>query len=237
MRLLIVGIAVAVAFGQGTARADDDLAYDVLVDHGVDLYERGDYKAAREAFAAGYAARADPEAMFYLAKSHQRAGDFQQALMYFDRFLEDAASSDGDREEAERYRAMVARHLASREVTVPVFAPELEPEPERPMRVVAIPRPREQRDDPRAWRQTMYWVSGATALASMGVALYAGEHDGEQWDRIRDSTKYTWWAGIGGAVYFYYTGFIRAAPPARENLRLSPAVAVDALGVSLELDF
>jgi len=237
MRLLVVGIAVAVALGQGTARADEELAYDVLVDHGVDLYERGDYKAAKEAFTAAYARRADPEALFYLAKSHQRDGDFQQALMFFDRFLETAPPDEADRAEAQRYRTMIARHLASREVTVPVFVPELDAEPERAASIVAIPQPHEPRKDPRAWRQTMYWVSGATMIASYGLASYASREDSEGWDKVINVSKYTWWAGVGGAVYFYYTGFIRDAPPARENVRVNPAVAVDALGVSLELDF
>jgi len=207
------------------------------VDHGIALYEQGDYKAAVKAFAAAHDERAEPEALFYLAKSHQRAGHFEEALDYFDRFLAQVPADDYDRAEAIRYREMIARHLAARDVQAAPFVPQAELAPHEPEPAIAIAPPREERNDPRAWRQTMWWVSGATILASYGLGWYAAEQHTDGWDRVANTAKYTWWAGIGGAVYFYYTGFLKDAPAESDRLRIEPTVAMDGLGVSLELGF
>ena len=233
MKLLVGITALCIASGDtyGDTYDDRSVASDVLFDHGLELYERGDYRAAQAAFSASYHKNADSDALYYLAKTYQRLGQFTRSLQFYEQFLAEAPHDDLYRPDAKRYRTLVARAIATRTVERSVFIPDFETPPLG--RIDHVAPATVERQDPRSWRRTLFWVSGAAAVASIGLRI------GTQSDQsitVDDVTATTFWAAVGGAAYFYYTGYIRDAPK-RDELRVQPTMSREAVGMSLELGF
>lgn len=105
LRLCLEALTLVVAFGSGTARADDSTEVDTArqrFQEGVRYFDRGQYSKARVAFLQAYALKRHPAVLLNLAQSELRIpGHDAIAAQHFSEYLR-VAPEDATRMEAEK---------------------------------------------------------------------------------------------------------------------------------------
>lgn len=88
-RLLFVFVALLAVSIQAPsyARADDDSAFDRLMTEGLDAYKARKYEQAAARFQAAFELRAEPELVYNIARSYEKALRVKEAIEAYERFL------------------------------------------------------------------------------------------------------------------------------------------------------
>jgi tetratricopeptide (TPR) repeat protein len=110
-------VLLAVLLLGGSARADDDVdTYRAVVALGSEKFNAGDFTGARAEFQKAYAIHPAPVLLFNIASCHRRAGEHDQALAAYERFIAAAPADDGRlplaRETVEHLKALLAERAA-----------------------------------------------------------------------------------------------------------------------------
>ncbi|MBI2894059.1 MAG: tetratricopeptide repeat protein [Deltaproteobacteria bacterium] len=96
---------------QGQPRPDREETARTRFAQGQAAYQAGDFPAAAEAFLAAYRAVPSPEIAFNIAKVHERMGDLDVAIRYYELYLR---RSDLEESEAAQVRDVVERLKAEK---------------------------------------------------------------------------------------------------------------------------
>ena len=184
-------VVIAVLLAGGVARADDGdkvADYKEAVAHGSERFNAGDFAGARAEFQRAFAIHPAPVLLFNIASCHRRAGEYDQALVAYEKFVAAAPADDGRlplaRETIEHLRALLAERAevdAERERVDVDRAPPL-PEPTPPPVVAPAPRPQPQQPPPRPGGRLArragigLMVGGALAI---GLGVWQGQVAGE----------------------------------------------------------
>ncbi len=145
-RLIAVGIAVAFVWG-GAAHAGPKSPKELAKEHfnkGYAYYQAGQYLKAVKELKKAYEIRPVPLVLYYIGKTYKEAGLSEEALIYFQRFLDEARLTDPHRKEVEGYIRELGGGKPAPGPTVattpgparPAARPVARPQP------VARPRPR-----------------------------------------------------------------------------------------------
>src|SRR5438067_1614736 len=70
------------------AAADPSADYERAFRHGTELFERGDWRAARAEYESAYAIEPRPILLFNIASTYRRDGDRVNARLYYQRYLD-----------------------------------------------------------------------------------------------------------------------------------------------------
>lgn len=84
-----------------------------LADDGRQLFWKGEYEAAIEAFQSAYEVFPDPNLLFNISAAHEKRGDYDGALAYLDRYEAAAPPSEAASISARRSELQRARDAAS----------------------------------------------------------------------------------------------------------------------------
>jgi tetratricopeptide (TPR) repeat protein len=173
--LVIAGLSVGTAAHADTA--DEHLA------RGRELYDRGEFAAARDELLAAYQLEPRPELLFALGQVELNTGRFAQAIDYYERFI---ATEPGADQVALAQQAIGAARARIAEKPAP--APPPRPPPHR------------------RWDTTdtaLAAIGGATIAIGGGLVIYgldlAGDHGGTLSaynDRVSRATL-AQWTGAG----------------------------------------
>ncbi|HEY0484417.1 MAG TPA: tetratricopeptide repeat protein [Kofleriaceae bacterium] len=180
--LVIAGVSVALSAAPA-AHADTADTADEHLARGRELYDRGEFAAARDELLAAYRIEPRPELLFALGQVELNTGQFAQAIDYYERFI---ATEPGADQIALAQQAIGAAR--ARIAEKPAAAPPPRPPPHR------------QWDTPDTGLAA---VGGATIAIGGGLVIYgldlAGDHGGTLSaynDRVSRATV-AQWAGAG----------------------------------------
>jgi tetratricopeptide (TPR) repeat protein len=83
--------AVLLCLGAPSAAfADDTAAYEVAFERGTELFDKGEWAAAREEFQRAYRLDPKPLLLFNIGSTYRKEGNYIEALFYYHRYLEEA---------------------------------------------------------------------------------------------------------------------------------------------------
>ncbi len=173
---------IAVAIQEPT----DDDAYEALTEEAGLRYEKKEYAASIALFERAYEIRPEPNILFNVGRIHEEAGNLEDAVGYYERFIQDT-SADYDARQAALKRLTLLRELIrldpEKNPPPPEQPPPEQPPPEQPPPEQTPPdqtQPSQPVDDdprapdPRKLRIVGYSLLGVGALSLIGGGIAAG---------------------------------------------------------------
>ncbi|MCA9716088.1 MAG: tetratricopeptide repeat protein [Myxococcales bacterium] len=165
----------------------DDDAYEALTEEAAIRYEKKEYAAAVALFERAYEIRPEPNILFNVGRIHEEAGNLNDAIGYYERFIQDT-SADYDARQAALKRLTLLRELVNIEKRPETPPDQQQPPPDQqqPPANVQQPPPDQQQPqnppddktspppDPRKLRIVGYSLLGAGAVALIGGGIAAG---------------------------------------------------------------
>ena len=182
----VLGAALVLGAATPAARAQDAEpdaapadAYERAFVHGRQLFDAGEFGAARVEFLRAYAAKREPLLLFNIGSTYRREGDVAKALEYYERFLAEAPPEDPLRATAEELvvelRAQIQeearRAEAEREPPPPPPPPPVEPLAPTAGVATDVPPPR-----PGRTLRIAGIVTAAAGALCVGIAFQQGAH-------------------------------------------------------------
>ncbi len=171
----------------------DDDAYETLTEEAGLRYEKKEYAASIALFERAYEIRPEPNILFNIGRIHEEAGNLEDAVGYYERFIQDT-SADYDARQAALKRLTLLRELIRLDPNKNPKQPEEQPPPNegQPPPNDGQPPPNEgqpppndgqpsqpvdnnpRAPDPRKLRVVGYSLLGVGALALIGGGVAAG---------------------------------------------------------------
>ncbi len=93
------------------AQEDELEVFQAHVDAGLEAYQNRDYELAISEFESAFAIREEPELVFNIARSHERALQREEAIEQYDRYIELPGTTSETRARAIEARANLQREL------------------------------------------------------------------------------------------------------------------------------
>ena len=231
--------------------AAEDAQFNRLTAEASEAYEAGDYKTAVARFEEAYALKSVSNILYNIARIYEDAGDIDQAIAYYDKFVVAPNVESGARKDAlerlktlREVKAMQEAENAPPEVVVEQPQPDPEPvEPERPKTA-----------------RTVGWImlgTGGAALAASGIfgLLAQGEFDDFETATTVDARRQAASSGktnsvvadslligglvtasVGGILLILSSGKSDKKAKASKPVRVSPIVG-SAWGAGLDFSF
>lgn len=98
--LLVSGVGQANASALiVTEEPSDDEAYEALTEEAALRYEKGDYAASVALFERAYEIRPEPNILFNMGRIEEEAGNLEEAIRHYERFIQDASADYDDRQD------------------------------------------------------------------------------------------------------------------------------------------
>lgn len=236
--------------------ADDDESPEAveLSEQAVEKFQAKDYEGAIVLFEQAYAVDKHPKYLFNIGRVHEEAGNLEQAVQFYGKFVKQPGV-DLDSREFANERLKVLREIIETTQEKPKDEPE--DEPEEVADPVPLPEPVDE--DGERKRKTMrgagFGVLGVGAAAMIGGAVVGGLaqgdksaadeaptpaedqtlREGSQSKALISDVLY----GVGGALLL--TGVILVAvgytKPKTQRVALTPTFGPRGAGVDLSLRF
>ncbi|MFP4599572.1 MAG: tetratricopeptide repeat protein [Persicimonas sp.] len=241
-------------------QADADGRYESLTKQAAKAYRSKDYDGALELFEQAYATKQVPNLLYNMGRIHEKRGNFDAAIEYYEKFVTKPGVNIKARRDAlgrlKTLREVVALRQEGEDVDEEeiqekhkdrelVDAMESEPQPERAPEVTANYVP--------AWitlgaAAAAYGTSGYFALrardANADFESANNREDrreassrGETASIVADSTLAAGVLLTGVSVYFFLSPPTDEAPADGTAMHLSPQFGTDGAGVSLNMSF
>jgi hypothetical protein len=262
-RLVILSICFLGAVASTQAWADPSLERPAKrearehLDQGNRLYKSGQWADAIREYEAGAKIEAKPVFDYNLGQCARKRGDYQAALLYYDRFLAKGQPDGEVLAAVQAFMAEMRAQLANRAQSMPPSDPEPRsterPAPITPARAVSVPLASPaaagvvsqtvKHDEPSNW---LGWTTIGMGVAAIGVSGYLflrassmsdaanSEPDTRARDELRDGATTR---GVAGAVTgiagiaLTATGIVLIATQSHGQSR-SASVGISSVGVS-----
>lgn len=236
----------------GEVDAEVDAKYDSLINQGTELYGAGEYDAAAAAFEQAYDLRPTPNLLYNIGRIYEKGGDFEEAVEYYDRFVNEPDIELAARQDALARLETLGKILERRRAKDQPDEPEEEPEPVEP--VEPQPAPVEPEPEVSYALPITFLVAGGASLIGGGTfALLANQAatqresttDYEEFQRLNnvgptrailaDSLLVT-----GGVLTALGVVFLLTTGPDEGSSRralIAPSVGPDRVGAGVTMSF
>ena len=166
----VVAVLVLLAFSLwGEASADKAVAADAYK-RGMAAYALDDWDAAISQFEKGFREEPRPEFLFNIAQSHRQAGRHEQAIRFYQRYL-DLKPGAPDRADVERVIATLRESVAAKQRAKVATPASIEGARVTPGDAVEHARAPARVDGSRANGLGVGLLAGGAAVAAVGIGL------------------------------------------------------------------
>ena len=108
----------AAADDGGKMTAKQQAAYDALIEDAVELYSAREYEASVEKFKQAFDIQAEPELVYNIARCYERLADSEEALEWYQKFLEMPGTTGDLRTRALTNISALKREIAAKEAVM-----------------------------------------------------------------------------------------------------------------------
>lgn len=247
------------ASGQAAGdEADADGSYESLTKQAAKAYRNKDYDGALELFEQAYAAKQVPNLLYNMGRIHEKRGDFDAAIEYYEEFVTKPGVDIKARRDALGRLKTLREVVALRQEGEDVDEEEIQDKHEDRDLVEAV-EPEAQRAPKVTRNYVPAWVTLGAAVAAYGTSGYfalrardanddfesaTNREDrrdassrGETASIVADSTLAAGMLLTGVSVYFFLSPPTEEAPADGTAIHLSPQLGTDGAGVSLNMTF
>ncbi len=245
------------ASGQAAGdQADIDRRYESLTKQAAKAYRNKDYDSALKLFEQAYAAKQVPNLLYNMGRIHEKRGDFDSAIEYYEKFVTKPGVDIKARRDALGRLKTLREVVALRQEGEDVDEEEIQEKHEDRELVDAV----EPEPTPKVTANYVpAWVTLGAAVAAYGTSGYfalrardanddfesaqtrADRRDassrGETASIVADSTLAAGVLLTGVSVYFFLSPPTDEAPVDGTAMHLSPQLSTDGAGVSLNVTF